>query len=146
MSFDMSIKRTTANPPLAPRFMRAQVKGMEKTMEIIHRGIVKITPRRSGVLAESIGWDVRQTATAIEGEVYSHNPYNVYVEYGTGIYAENGQGRKTPWVYMDAEGNFHYTHGQHPQSFMRRGFDQNWKRARYYGTKVVMNEMKRMGK
>ena len=45
--------------------------------------------------------------------------YAPYVELGTGIYAEGGGGRPTPWVYQDAEGNWHYTHGQKPQPFLK---------------------------
>lgn len=44
--------------------------------------------------------------------------YAPYVEYGTGKYAEKG-GRQTPWVYIDGDGNAHYTHGQKPQPFLR---------------------------
>lgn len=45
--------------------------------------------------------------------------YAPYVELGTGIYAEGGGGRPTPWVYQDANGNWHYTHGQKAQPFLK---------------------------
>lgn len=45
--------------------------------------------------------------------------YAVYVELGTGIYAEGGGGRPTPWVYQDEKGNWHRTSGQEPQPFLR---------------------------
>lgn len=44
--------------------------------------------------------------------------YAAYVELGTGIHAENG-GRPTPWVYQDANGDWHYTHGQKPKPYLR---------------------------
>jgi HK97 gp10 family phage protein len=54
--------------------------------------------------------------------------YAVYVEYGTGIYAENGQGRKDPWIapiITDDEGLiFRWTEGMHPQPFMRPAWDE----------------------
>lgn len=55
-----------------------------------------------------------------ENAVYigANNEYAAYVELGTGIYAEGG-GRPTPWVYQDANGNWHYTHGQKPQPFLK---------------------------
>ena len=37
--------------------------------------------------------------------------YSVYVELGTGIFAEKGNGRKTPWVWKDFNGEWHFTRG-----------------------------------
>lgn len=37
--------------------------------------------------------------------------YSVYVELGTGIYATNHDGRKTPWVWQDFNGDWHFTRG-----------------------------------
>lgn len=37
--------------------------------------------------------------------------YSVYVELGTGIFAEKGNGRKTPWVWKDFNGKWHFTRG-----------------------------------
>lgn len=37
--------------------------------------------------------------------------YSVYVELGTGIFAEKGNGRKTPWVWQDFNGEWHFTRG-----------------------------------
>lgn len=53
-------------------------------------------------------------ATSKEGAWYAE-----FVEYGTGIYNENGDGRQTPWRYQDREGNWHTTQGQEPQPFIR---------------------------
>jgi len=48
--------------------------------------------------------------------------YAPYVEYGTGIYAADGTGRKTPWRYKDEEGKWHVTSGQEAQPFAEPGF------------------------
>ena len=55
------------------------------------------------------------------GAVYigTDSEYAPYVELGTGIYAKGGGGRPTPWVYQDAKGNWHYTHGNKPQPFLK---------------------------
>ena len=45
--------------------------------------------------------------------------YGVYQELGTGIYAEGGGGRPTPWVYQDANGNWHWTAGNPAQPFLK---------------------------
>lgn len=45
--------------------------------------------------------------------------YAPYVEHGTGIFADNGMGRKDGWVYQDDKGKWHFTRGQKPVHFLR---------------------------
>jgi HK97 gp10 family phage protein len=45
--------------------------------------------------------------------------YSVYVELGTGIFAEKGNGRKTPWVWKDFNGKWHFTRGMKARPFLR---------------------------
>lgn len=63
--------------------------------------------------------------------------YAVYVECGTGKYYPGG--RDTPWVYQDAKGNWHYTHGQRAQPYLKPAI------ANHIGTykNIVESEMKR---
>lgn len=51
--------------------------------------------------------------------VGSNVEYAPYVELGTGIYAEDGNGRKTPWRYQDHKGNWHKTRGMPPRPYLR---------------------------
>lgn len=51
--------------------------------------------------------------------------YAVYVEFGTGEFAENGRGRKGGWVYQDPSGEWFFTWGQAPQPYLRPAFRQN---------------------
>lgn len=37
--------------------------------------------------------------------------YSIWVELGTGVHATNGNGRKTPWVWKDFNGKWHFTRG-----------------------------------
>lgn len=53
----------------------------------------------------------------IKGTVGNTMEYAPYVHQGTGIYAINGDGRKTPWGYK-VNGEYHWTHGQKPQPFL----------------------------
>jgi hypothetical protein len=66
-----------------------------------------------------IGGTLRQSMThmVIGYELYvgSDLSYAPYVEYGTGIYASDGTGRKSPWVWRDKNGEYHWTRGIHPQ-------------------------------
>lgn len=48
--------------------------------------------------------------------------YAPYIEYGTGIYAENGNGRKTPWRWVGDSVKWkggHTTRGSHAYPFLR---------------------------
>lgn len=47
----------------------------------------------------------------------SNSEYAAYVELGTGKYYPGG--RQTPWVYQDAKGNWHLTHGQRAQPYLK---------------------------
>jgi HK97 gp10 family phage protein len=58
------------------------------------------------------------------GEERADVQYAVYVEYGTGIYAEEGNGRQTGWIYPDRKGELHFTRGMHPHPFMRPAAEQ----------------------
>lgn len=51
--------------------------------------------------------------------------YAPYVELGTGIYAEDGKGRKTPWRYQDNKGNWHTTSGMPPRPFLRPAVERH---------------------
>lgn len=64
---------------------------------------------------------VDRSRSEIKSAVISAKEYAVYVQMGTGIHAKGGKGRKTPWLYRDADGNFHWTVGQHPKPYMTAG-------------------------
>ena len=67
----------------------------------------------------------------------SNMSYAVYVECGTGKYYPGG--RDTPWVYQDAKGNWHLTHGQRAQPYLKPAI------ANHVGTykNILESEMKR---
>lgn len=89
----------------------------------------------SGILRNSITHEIEGNV----GYVGTNIQYAPYVEYGTGIYAKNGDGRQTPWVYPVPEGYsytdpktgkaetayFVTTVGQHPQPFLNPALDEN---------------------
>ena len=70
-----------------------------------------------GALKQSLTYavDLAQKAVAIGTNLF----YAVYVELGTGIFAEKGNGRKTPWVWKDFNGKWHFTRGMAPRPFLR---------------------------
>lgn len=46
----------------------------------------------------------------------------IWEEFGTGQYALNGDGRKTPWVYKDDKGNWHRTTGKQPRRALNNAY------------------------
>lgn len=51
--------------------------------------------------------------------------YGKYVELGTGIYAEGGGGRQTPWTYQDRSGEWHTTRGMKAHHMLRDGVTES---------------------
>lgn len=92
---------------------------------LVERSAKQKAPKGTGELRRSITSEVRETADGIEGIVFTPLFYAPYVEYGTGLFAENGGRKDVPWVYKDDKGEWHTTSGQHPQPFMRPAVDEN---------------------
>lgn len=72
-------------------------------------------PPDTGALRNSITHKVDAQEQAVY--IGSNLEYAAYVELGTGKYAHGG--RKTPWVYKDSKGQWHYTHGQRAQPYLK---------------------------
>ncbi len=101
-------------------------RAMEKVCALLERSAKQEAPKGTGELRRSITSKVEKDSNSIEGIVYTPLEYAPYVEYGTGLFAENGNGRKdVPWHYQDDEGNWHTTYGQNPQPFMRPALNKN---------------------
>lgn len=62
-----------------------------------------------GALKQSLTYalDLAKKTVTIGSDLF----YSVYVELGTGIFAEKGNGRRTPWVWKDFNGKWHFTRG-----------------------------------
>ena len=71
----------------------------------------------TGRLRNSVAHSVDEAEPAVY--IGTNVEYGVYVEYGTGKYADNGQGRQSPWFYVDDKGIGHWTEGMKPSHFLR---------------------------
>ena len=99
---------------------------MKKAVLIVERSAKQKVPKGNGELGRSITSEVEVGANEVKGIVYTPLEYAPYVEYGTGLFAEAGNGRKdVPWSYQDDEGEWHSTSGQHPKPFLRPALDEN---------------------
>ena len=67
--------------------------------------------------------------------------YAVYVEFGTGEFAENGRGRKGGWVYQDPSGEWFFTYGQEPQPYLRPAFRQNKSKIEALAKQIFSGEI-----
>lgn len=78
-------------------------------------------PKGIGELRRSI------SSRLVEGgaEVYTPLEYAPYVEYGTGLFAEEGGRQDVPWHYVDDEGNWHSTSGMKPRPYLRPALNEN---------------------
>lgn len=83
-------------------------------------------PRKTGHLERSITHTVENNGDKVVGIVGTNADYAPYVEFGTGKFAESGNGRKTPWAYVDSEtGQIIWTAGQKPQPFLHPALDEH---------------------
>ena len=91
-----------------------------KACAVVEASAKQKAPKDTGALARSI----TSKREDPEGIIFTPLEYAPYVEYGTGLFAEEG-GRSTPWVYKDDKGEWHKTSGQKPQPFMRPALAEN---------------------
>ncbi len=95
---------------------------LSKATLLVEKEAKQNAPKDTGALRRSITSKVE----GLEGTVFTPLEYAPYIEYGTGLFAEAGNGRKkVPWNYKDDEGNWHSTSGMKPQPFMRPALNSN---------------------
>ena len=92
------------------------VAGKAKEKVGVGTGALRADTRSLGV--EIVGDEVR-------GSVGNSLGHAIYHHQGTGIYAVNGNGRKTPWVYEDPKtGEKIYTRGSKPNPYLKDTIEQ----------------------
>lgn len=113
----MDVKFTDNSGKILDEFRDAALRALEKCGLTAEAYAKKLCPVDTGALRNSISHTVDNGEPA--AYVGTNSEYGPYVELGTGIYAEGGGGRPTPWVYQDAKGDWHMTHGQRAQPFLK---------------------------
>ena len=87
----------------------------------------KECPVDEGALRADIHSDVEESKTMIEGVIGNKIKYAPYVHNGTGIYAVEGDGRKTPWKYNVPAGKYkgwHITKGKKANPYLKRTLEK----------------------
>lgn len=111
-------------------------KIVSDTAYLIQANARSLAPEDSGDLRKSIEVEIKDGGFVAVVTVGAH--YAIYVEFGTGIYAVNGDGREDPWVYYsDKLNQFVYTRGMTAQPF--------WFQAVDIGKRYYRKEMKKLG-
>lgn len=100
-------------------------KSVGKACAIVEREAKTKAPKDTGELRRSIQSTIKKEDGQIVGTVFSDAEYAPYVEFGTGLFAEEGDGRKKPWSYQDDKGKWHTTSGMKPHPFLRPAFAEN---------------------
>lgn len=83
----------------------------------------RTSPVDTGQLKGSWGYNVDEE----KGEATIGSPLEnaIWNEFGTGQYALNGNGRKNPWAYKDAKGEWHKTSGKRPRRTLFNAFESS---------------------
>lgn len=85
---------------------RAIERALQKACALTERKAKEKAPKDTGALRQSITSKVEKEDGEWTGTVYTPLEYAPYVEYGTGLFAEGGNGRKdVPW-YIPLGGDF----------------------------------------
>ena len=86
---------------------------LEVSAEIVSQ-TARNTRVKTGKTKGSWKANVRDTGDEYTAIIGSDEENAIWEEFGTGIHALNGDGRKDGWAYEDAEGNDHFTRGKRP--------------------------------
>ena len=114
------IKKTNASKKIE-KALRSLPENVEREVkestERILQNIQFNAPVDTGQLRDSFHASYEWKGKTFTSFIESDCTYLKYVLYGTGVYAINGDGRKTPWVYYK-DGNYYFTRGIQPNPFI----------------------------
>ena len=102
------------------------MQNMEQTLEYVSgkaKGRVGVGTGALRADTRSLGVEI--VGDEVHGAVGNSLEYAIYHHQGTGIYAVNGDGRKTPWSYDDPKtGEKIWTKGSKPNPYLKDTIEQ----------------------
>lgn len=101
-------------------------RALERACLVIENAAKQKCPVDTGTLRRSITHEVEGN----KARVGTNLEYGPYIEFGTGLFAAEGNGRSTPWSYQTADGQWHTTAGQKPQPFLNPALQENIENAK----------------
>lgn len=111
----ISIDLTDNSGLVKEELQAAVLRALEKCGLDAEEYAKKLCPVDTGNLRNSIAHQVQPEEAVVY--IGSNSEYAAYVELGTGKYYPGG--RKTPWTYQDAKGQWHITHGQRAKPYLK---------------------------
>lgn len=99
------------------------LKALTEACILVEGQAVMLAPVDTGNLRNSIDYKVDREE--LIGYVGTNVEYAIWIEFGTGEFAEKGNGRKGGWVYTTPEGKTFLTYGQPPRPYLRPAFRRN---------------------
>ena len=101
------------------------VAALNKACALVERTAKQKAPKDTGALRRSITSRVENNGGELVGVVYTPLEYAPYIEFGTGLFAENGGRVDVPCNYQDEKGEWQKTSGMKPQPFWRPALEEN---------------------
>ena len=130
----MQIEITDNSEKVKEEFEAAVMRALETCGLVAEGHAKKLCPVDTGNLRGCISHTVDEAEPAVY--VGTNSEYAAYVELGTGKYYPGG--RPTPWVYQDAKGNWHLTHGQRANPYLKPAVADHAEEYR----KIIESELK----
>ena len=102
------------------------MQNMELTLDhVAEKAKEKVGVDTGALRADTRSLGVEIVGDEVHGAVGNSLEHAIYHHQGTGIYAVNGNGRKTPWVYEDPKtGEKIYTRGSKPNPYLKDTIEQ----------------------
>ena len=102
------------------------MQNMELTLDhVAEKAKEKVGVDTGALRADTRSLGVEIVGDEVHGAVGNSLEHAIYHHQGTGIYASDGNGRKTPWVYEDPKtGEKIYTRGSKPNPYLKDTIEQ----------------------
>ena len=102
------------------------MQNMELTLDhVAGKAKEKVGVGTGALRADTRSLGIEIVGDEVHGAVGNSLEYAIYHHQGTGIYASDGNGRKTPWVYEDPKtGEKIYTRGSKPNPYLKDTIEQ----------------------
>lgn len=117
------------------KLSEATIRWLFAACSLVEGQAVALVTVATARLKQSIGYAVDERE--LIGYVGTNTEYAVYVEFGTGEFAENGQGRKGGWMYKDPRGEWFFTWGMPPKPYLRPAFRQTKAQIEALGKEII---------
>lgn len=115
-------------------------EALGRACALVERSAKQKAPKGTGELIRSITSKVESDGNGAIGIVFTPLEYAPYVEFGTGLFAENGGRQDVPWNYQDDKGEWHSTSGMKPQPFMRPALNENREQIKRIIGEAITND------